>query len=117
MPKVISLFSGAGGLDYGLEAAGFQFGAGVEIDLDSVLTLLESRPNWRVVPHSIFAPEAETQKLLELAEVKKGDIDLVAGGPPCQPFSKSGYWARGDARRLRDPRADTLGAFMRVVRE
>jgi DNA (cytosine-5)-methyltransferase 1 len=117
MPKVISLFSGAGGLDYGLEAAGFEFGAGVEIDSDSVSTLLESRPNWRVVPHSIFAPEAETQKLLKLAEARKGDIDLVAGGPPCQPFSKSGYWARGDARRLRDPRADTLGAFMRVVRE
>jgi DNA (cytosine-5)-methyltransferase 1 len=117
MAKVISLFSGAGGLDYGLEAAGFEFGAGVEMDSDSISTLLESRPDWPVVPHSIFDTDAQTPKLLDLAASKKGDIDLVAGGPPCQPFSKSGYWARGDAQRLRDPRSDTLGAFMRVVRE
>jgi DNA (cytosine-5)-methyltransferase 1 len=115
MPKVISLFSGAGGLDYGLEAAGFSFGAGVEMDSDCVTTLSESRPNWPVLCRSIF--EVSTGELLELARAKKRQVDLVAGGPPCQPFSKSGYWARGDARRLRDARSDTLGAYMRVVRE
>ena len=98
MPKVISLFSGAGGLDYGLEAAGFTFGAGVEMDADCVATLLESRPEWPVLNRSIF--DAPTQGLLDLSSSKKGDVDLVAGGPPCQPFSKAGYWARGDARRL-----------------
>src|SRR6266700_4709042 len=115
MPKVISLFSGAGGLDYGLEAAGFTFGAGVEMDADCVATLLESRPEWPVLCRSVF--DVPTQELLDLCSSNKGDIELVAGGPPCQPFSKSGYWARGDARRLRDPRSDTLGAYMRVVRE
>ena len=115
MPKVISLFSGAGGLDFGLEAAGFTFGAGVEMDADCVSTLLESRPEWPVVPESIF--DVPTQELLDRAGSKKGDIDLVAGGPPCQPFSKAGYWARGDAGRLSDPRSDTLGAYLRVVRE
>ena len=115
MPKVISLFSGAGGLDFGLEAAGFTFGAGVEMDADCVSTLLESRPDWPVVAESIF--DVPTQELLDRAGSKKGDIDLVAGGPPCQPFSKAGYWARGDAGRLSDPRSDTLGAYLRVVRE
>src|SRR5262245_44690539 len=115
MPKVISLFSGAGGLDYGLEAAGFAFGAGVEMDPDCVATLLESRPDWRVLNRSVF--DVPTQELLDLSSSKKGDVDLVAGGPPCQPFSKAGYWARGDARRLSDPRSDTLGAYLRVVRE
>ncbi len=115
MPNVISLFSGAGGLDFGLEAAGFTFGAGVEMDADCVSTLLESRPEWPVVPESIF--DVPTQELLDLAGSKKGDIDLVAGGPPCQPFSKAGYWARGDAGRLSDPRSNTLGAYLRVVRE
>src|SRR6185436_5258983 len=38
-------------------------------------------------------------------------------GPPCQPFSKSGYWARGDSRRLGDPRAHTLEEFLRVLDE
>jgi DNA (cytosine-5)-methyltransferase 1 len=115
MPKVISLFSGAGGLDFGLEAAGFTFGAGVEMDDDCVSTLLESRPDWPVVAESIF--DVPTQELLDRAGSKKGDLHLVAGGPPCQPFSKAGYWARGDAGRLSDPRSDTLGAYLRVVRE
>jgi DNA (cytosine-5)-methyltransferase 1 len=114
-PKVISLFSGAGGLDFGLEAAGFEFGAGVEMDSDCVETLLESRPDWPVVCRSIF--EVPTQELLDLSASKKGDVDLVAGGPPCQPFSKAGYWARGDALRLSDPRSNTLGAYLRVVHE
>ncbi len=115
MPKVISLFSGAGGLDYGLEAAGFMFGAGVEMDADCVATLAESRPGWPVLCRSIF--DVPTQELLDLSASKKGEIDLVAGGPPCQPFSKSGYWAQGDSRRLRDSRSDTLSAYMQVVRE
>lgn len=114
-PNVISLFSGAGGLDYGLEAAGFAFGAGVEMDSDCVATLLESRPRWPIVCRSIF--DVPTQELLDLSVSKKGDVDLVAGGPPCQPFSKAGYWARGDALRLSDPRSHTLGAYLRVVRE
>lgn len=115
MPKVISLYSGAGGLDYGLEAAGFSFGAGVEMEKDCVATLHASRPGWPVLDRSIF--DVTTQELLELADSKKSAVDLVAGGPPCQPFSKAGYWARGDARRLSDPRSDTLGAYLRVVRE
>jgi DNA (cytosine-5)-methyltransferase 1 len=115
MPKVISLFSGAGGLDYGLEAAGFTFGAGVEVDSDCTATLSQSRPDWRVLNRSIF--DVSSQELLALATAKKAEVDLVAGGPPCQPFSKAGYWASGDARRLSDPRADTLGAYLRVVRE
>jgi DNA (cytosine-5)-methyltransferase 1 len=115
MPKVISLFSGAGGLDYGLEAAGFTFGAGVEMNADCVSTLRESRAEWPVVAESVF--DVSTRELLDVAVCRVGDIDLVAGGPPCQPFSKAGYWARGDAGRLRDPRSDTLGAYLRVVRE
>lgn len=115
MRKVISLFSGAGGLDYGLEAAGFDFAAGVESDCDCVATLLESRPDWPVLNRSIF--EVTSQELLHLANSRKGEVDLVVGGPPCQPFSKAGYWAKGDARRLKDPRANTLTAYLRVVRE
>lgn len=113
--KVISLFSGAGGLDYGLEAAGFAFGAGVEMDKDCVATLKASRPSWSVVERSVF--DVTTQELLGLANAKKSEVHLVAGGPPCQPFSKAGYWARGDAGRLSDPRSDTLDAYLRVVRE
>ena len=39
----------------------------------------------------------------------------MIGGPPCQPFSKSGYWVHGDTHRLNDPRANTLGEYVRVL--
>jgi DNA (cytosine-5)-methyltransferase 1 len=113
-PKLISLYSGAGGLDYGFEAAGFQTAAAVEFDRDCCSTLRANR-QWPVVERSIF--DVPTSELLEAAGTKRGEVDAVIGGPPCQPFSKAGYWASGDSRRLADPRADTLSAYLRVVEE
>jgi len=114
-PKLISLFSGGGGLDYGFEAAGFQTGACIEMDHDSCETLRASRPKWNVIERSIF--DVPTEEMLEAAGARAGEIDLLIGGPPCQPFSKSGYWARGDSKRLEDPRAKTLDAYLRVLEE
>lgn len=111
---LISLYSGAGGLDYGLEAAGFCTRVAVEVDPDCCETLRKNR-DWAVLQRSIF--ELSTEAILGSAGTKRGKVDLVIGGPPCQPFSKSGYWASGDTRRLADPRAGTLGAFMRVIEE
>ncbi|MBU0608414.1 MAG: DNA cytosine methyltransferase, partial [Armatimonadetes bacterium] len=110
----ISLFSGAGGLDYGLEAAGFAPVAALEMDRDCCITLRANR-RWPVIEKPV--EEVPTSELLTVAGVKRGELDLLAGGPPCQPFSKAGYWARGDARRLDDPRAGTLWEFMRCVKE
>lgn len=112
--KAISLYTGAGGLDYGFEAAGIDTAVALEMDRDCCETLRRNR-EWPVIERSIS--EVSTADLLEAAGAKPGKIDLVIGGPPCQPFSKSSYWASGDSRRLLDPRASTLGAFLRVVRE
>jgi len=55
--------------------------------------------------------------MLDMAGLEVGEADLLVGGPPCQPFSKSAYWAAGDTKRLEDARADTLGAYMRCVED
>lgn len=111
-PRVISLYSGAGGLDYGLEAAGFKTSVAVEMDPDCVATLRANR-RWPVIDRDI--ERAPSQEILEIAGLKAREADVLVGGPPCQPFSKSGYWLRGDSLRLRDPRADTLRSYVRVL--
>lgn len=111
MTKTISLFTGIGGLDFGFEAAGFDTAVAVEIDPVSCRTLRGNR-GWPVIERDIH--EVTSRELLRTAKLKVGQADVLVAGPPCQPFSKSGYWARGDALRLDDARADTLSAFLRV---
>src|SRR5215208_296519 len=114
MRKLISLYTGAGGLDLGFEAAGFETRVAVEIDPEAVATLRHNR-NWPVLDRDIHA--ISSRELLAEAGLGVGEADALIGGPPCQPFSKSGYWASGDTLRLDDPRAGTLGAYLRVLRD
>ena len=113
-PSIISLFSGAGGLDYGFEAAGFETRVCVEFDHTCCQTLSANRP-WEVIERDIH--QVPTAEILERSRLKVGEANILIGGPPCQPFSKAGYWAHGDSRRLDDPRASTLDAYLRVLRE
>lgn len=113
-PKVISLYTGAGGLDLGFEAAGFETAVAVEMDQEAVATLRHNR-KWPVLNRDIHT--ITSKELLKTASLKEGEADILIGGPPCQPFSKSGYWASGDTLRLEDPRAGTLGAYLRVLRD
>lgn len=112
--KIISLYSGAGGLDYGFEAAGFETAVAVEIDATCCRTLRANR-EWPVIERDIL--RVPTDEILATGALRVGEAAVLIGGPPCQPFSKSAYWANGDARRLEDPRASTLHAYMRVLGE
>ena len=113
-PSTLSLFSGAGGLDFGFEAAGFEVRAALEFDADSCATY-RKHSGAEVLEADVL--EVPTVRLLAACGARAGDIDTLIGGPPCQPFSKAGYWATGDAKRLNDPRAATLGAYLRVLEE
>jgi len=104
--SVVSLYSGAGGLDLGFEAGGFKVQAAVEFDKWACKTLRQNR-SWRLFEDDIHNVPSESL----------GTADVLIGGPPCQPFSKSAYWAKGDTSRLSDPRADTLTAYLRVLRD
>jgi len=114
MPKLISLYTGAGGLDLGFEAAGFETAVAVEMDPEAVTTLRENR-DWPVIDRDIHT--VTSKEILKTGSLRISEADVLIGGPPCQPFSKSGYWASGDTLRLDDPRAGTLGAYLRVLRD
>jgi DNA (cytosine-5)-methyltransferase 1 len=111
----ISLFSGVGGLDLGVRQAGFDIRAAVELDLDAAASLRANHfpdaPD-RVLQRSIT--DLPTSEILERASLSEGQVALVVGGPPCTPFSKSGYWL--EYKRMgRDPDASLLDEFARVV--
>ncbi|MDE2925624.1 MAG: DNA cytosine methyltransferase [Acidobacteriota bacterium] len=111
----ISLYTGAGGLDFGFEAAGFDTRVAVEMDPASCRTVRLNRPQWGLLEGDIHG--IASAAILEKADLGAGEADVLIGGPPCQPFSKSSYWVNGDAGRLEDPRADTLSAYLRVLRD
>ena len=114
MLKAISLYTGVGGLDFGFEAAGFETAVAVDLDHVACATIGLNR-QWPVLEGDIES--ISSRKILKAAGLKPGEADVLIGGPPCQPFSKSGYWANGDAKRLDDPRAQTLREYLRVLRD
>ncbi|MFP4124593.1 DNA cytosine methyltransferase [Coleofasciculus sp.] len=116
----ISLFSGAFGLDLGLELAGFHTVSVVEKDRDSVKTIALNRPylHESAVPREIETISTQ-DLLLEGGRVlgkgralRPNEVDLVVGGAPCQPFSTAGKRAS-----VLDPRGSLFMEFVRVVRE
>ena len=111
--SAISLYTGLGGLDFGFEAAGFRTAVALDVDSAACNTIRLNRPDWNVIDRDIHAVTSE--EILDAGELQVGEADVLIGGPPCQPFSKSSYWVNGDAARLDDPRADTLTAYLRVL--
>lgn len=113
----ISLFSGAGGLDLGAERAGFEVRAAVEYDRDAALTMEKNfdRLESPVIQADIL--DTPTRDLLRAAGLKGRERpDLLIGGPPCTPFSKSGFWLEWKRQGL-DPDASLLQAYSRVLAE
>lgn len=113
MLKALSLFTGIGGLDFGFEAAGFRTVAAVEAD-PTVASTIRLNRKWDVL-HTSLDPRRAADICSSAAIKDAGRVDIVIGGPPCQPFSKAAYWREDGASGLDDPRSRTLNAFLRVI--
>lgn len=86
--KVIELFAGGGGLALGIEKAGFQTIGLVELDKSASETLKLNRPTWNVINDDIA--NISPLDLEAYFGIRKGELDLLSGGAPCQAFSYAG---------------------------
>jgi len=103
--RSLSLFSGGGGLDLGFWRAGFRHVASYEIMDAAAATLAKAHPEW-----TVFGGDAGDVRQVDWRRYR-GEIDVVHGGPPCQPFS-----AAGRQRGAQDDR-DMWPEFVRAVSE
>jgi DNA (cytosine-5)-methyltransferase 1 len=108
-PIAIDLFAGAGGLSLGLEQAGFDVAAAIEIDPIHCSVHEYNFPQTKVICASVTQLSGE--KIRQLAGLTGIDVDLLAGGAPCQGFSMMGK------RALDDPRNQLVQHFVRLVSE
>ena len=112
--RSISLFSGCGGLDLGLHQAGFQTVLASDFEALCAKTWSRSLP---AAPFLVgrMGSVSRADIAAQLGG-SIGDIDLVAGGPPCPPFSKSRFYRKELPRALDDPNGwETINGYLNML--
>lgn len=100
--NTIDLFSGPGGLSIGLKRAGYRILANVEINRDAIETYASHETD--ATHYNVDVREISFERF-------KGAVDIVAGGPPCQPFSVGGL------RKAQADKRDMIPEFIRCLKE
>lgn len=117
-PKAVDLFCGAGGLSLGLAEAGFEVLLAVDHDDEALETHRAYHPglsvNWDLGDEDVVSRVAKL--------VRDCGVTLVAGGPPCQPFSRAGRsmmrdLVRSGRRPEHDHRRDMWESFLGVIEQ
>lgn len=111
-PIGIDLFSGAGGLSLGFEQAGFVIPYAVESDKYAAETYLKNRSSEVFVDVRDIC-EIRPKEILRRLGVKKGELDIIIGGPPCQGFSTSNM----KTRNLDNPKNHLVFKFVEFVKD
>jgi DNA (cytosine-5)-methyltransferase 1 len=111
-PTVIDLFSGCGGMSYGLYKEGFKILAGIDKWEPALKTFQINHKDADVICADLTS--CQPQKLMNKLSLTKGDLDCLVGGPPCQGFSKN---VPAAYRFLNDPRNLLFRNYLDYVRE
>jgi DNA (cytosine-5)-methyltransferase 1 len=105
--RALSFFSGAMGLDLGLEKAGIEIALACEVDKRCRQTILANRPNIALIEDiAAYRPE----EILKHAGMMANDVDVIVGGPPCQAFSTA-----GSRQGFKDARGNVLLNYIDLI--
>lgn len=105
--KVISLFSGCGGLDLGFERAGFGIPVANEFDKTIWATFKANHPDTHLIEGDIRNVRKE-----DIEQYIDGEVDGIIGGPPCQSWSEA-----GSLKGIRDSRGQLFFDYIRILKE
>jgi len=104
----IDLFCGAGGLSAGLEMAGFNVLAGNDIFEAAGETFQKTHPQAKFVGGPI--EDLSVEHLMQVTGLRRGELTVLAGGPPCQAYSVYNH-----QRGMHDARATLFREYLRIV--
>ena len=107
-PSVFDCFCGLGGLSLGAELAGYNVVGGVDANPHAIATFRQTFPNKLALEHDLLAESPKA--ILRSAGIRRGDIDVLMGGPPCQPYSVNNH-QRGTA----DHRCGLVESYLEFV--
>lgn len=109
-PTAIDIFSGCGGMSWGLHKEGFEILCGVELDDIALAAFANNFPKARAIKADLT--EYSPRELMETLRLKPEELDCLIGGPPCQGFSKNVPASR---RFLDDPKNVLVRRFIEFV--
>ena len=107
--NVIDLFCGCGGFSKGFEEAGYNIRFGIDMWNDAIVTYKRNFPNAAVLNEDIT--KISGKDILKATKLKKNEVDVIIGGPPCQGFSVSGK------RMIDDERNKLYKSYVQIVSE
>lgn len=115
--KAISMFSGAGGLDIGTQLAGVPVLSSLDIFEDSVKTI-QQNPFFKNTMHECGdITKISGAHYSELLKRENPEKLIIVGGPPCQPFSKAGYWVTNEKRNSSEDPRNMINPYFRIISE
>lgn len=115
--NAISFFSGAGGLDIGTQLAGVKVLSSMDFDKDSVSTMKANKyfaHTEHLLKNIINTTGKDYSKLISINNPEKL---ILVGGPPCQPFSKAGYWRTHENRLGSEDPRNMISNYLRMISE
>lgn len=115
--QAISFFSGAGGLDIGSQLAGVKIISTLDFDRDSVETIKANKYFDHAEHFYRDIRDIKADDYISIIKRNNPEKLILVGGPPCQPFSKAGYWKTHENRLGADDPRNMIGNYLQIIRD